>query len=260
MGKLLRVRALIGAAALAWAAVNVPATAQGQQAQYSAADIQAGNRLYGLQCAICHGQNGDSINGVNLSRSQFRRASTDNDIRNTVTTGVTAAGMPPFRFQPAELNALVAFIRSGFDRTGAAFRVGDARRGQTIYEGKGGCASCHRVNGKGVRTAPDLSDIGAVRQPAAIQRSLVEPNAAMLPINRPVRIVTRDGRTIQGRRINEDTFTVQLMDGQERLVSLEKTNIQNYEIRQTSEMPSFAGKLSTDEIADLVAYLISLKG
>ena len=82
----------------------------------------------------------------------------------------------------------------------------------------------------------------------------------MLPINRPVRIVTRDGRTIQGRRINEDTFTVQLMDREERLVSLEKENIRDYEIGQTSDMPSFAGKLSTDEIADLVAYLISLKG
>src|SRR3954468_6667087 len=113
MGKLLRVRALIGAAALAWAAVNVPATAQGQQAQYSAADIQAGNRLYGLQCAICHGQNGDGINGVNLPRNHFRRASTDEDIRNTITNGVAAAGMPPFRLQPAELNGLVAFIRSG---------------------------------------------------------------------------------------------------------------------------------------------------
>ena len=42
----------------------------------------------------------------------------------------------------------------------------------------------------------------------------------MLPINRPVRIVTRDGKTIRGRRLNEDTFTVQIIDEQERLLSI----------------------------------------
>jgi len=245
---------------LACVLVQIPASAQGQGRQYSAADIQAGGRLYGTQCAICHGQNGDGINGVNLPRNQFRRVSTDDDIRNTITDGVAAAGMPPFRLQPAELNGLVAFIRSGFDRAGTPFRVGDAGRGQAIYDGKGGCAACHRVNGKGARTAPDLSDIGSQRQPAAIQRSLVEPNAAMLPINRSVRIVTADGRTIRGRRINEDTFTVQLIDQQERLVSLEKSSIREYEIGKSSDMPSFAGKLTDAEIADLLAYLVSLKG
>lgn len=260
MGKLRRAGVLVGAAALACAALDVTATAQQQSRQYNAADIQAGGRLYGLQCAVCHGQNGDGINGVNLPRNQFRRASTDDDIRNTITNGVAAAGMPPFRLQAGELNGLVAFIRSGFDRTGATFKVGDARRGQALYDGKGGCATCHRVGGKGARTAPDLSDIGSVRQPAAIQRSLVEPNSAMLPINRTVRIVTNDGRTIRGRRINEDTFTVQLIDQQEHLLSLEKSGIREYEIGKTSDMPSFAGKLSDAELADLLAYLVSLKG
>ena len=260
MSKLRRAGAFLGAAALVCAALGITATAQEQNRQYNATDIQAGGRLYGLQCAICHGQNGDGINGVNLPRNQFRRASTDDDIRNTITNGVAAAGMPPFRLQAGELNGLVAFIRSGFDRIGAPFKIGDARRGQAIYDGKGGCATCHRVNGKGSRTAPDLSDIGSVRQAAAIQRSLVAPNAAMLPINRSVRIVTTDGRTIRGRRINEDTFTVQLIDQQERLVSLDKSDIREYEIGKTSDMPSFSGRLSDAEIADLLAYLVSLKG
>src|ERR1043166_9149568 len=104
MGKGYRAGAFMGAAALAWVVLNMPAAAQLQGRQYSAAEIQAGNRLYGAQCAICHGQNGDGINGVNLPRNQFRRASTDDDIRNTITNGVAAAGMPPFRLQPAELN------------------------------------------------------------------------------------------------------------------------------------------------------------
>jgi mono/diheme cytochrome c family protein len=82
----------------------------------------------------------------------------------------------------------------------------------------------------------------------------------MLPINRPVRAVTRDGRTIRGRRLNEDTYSVQLIDDQERLVSLMKTDLREYEVGTTSPMPSFAKTFNGDELANLVAYLLSLKG
>ena len=241
-----------------WLAGSAEAAAQ--TAQYSTADIQRGYRLYSSQCALCHGNNGDGIAGVNLPRQQFRRAATDADIRNTISTGVASAGMPPFKLQPAELSALVAYIRSGFDLGGTPFRVGDAARGKAIYDGKGACATCHRVNGNGPRTAPDLSDIALLRQPAAIQRSLVEPDKGMLPINRSIKIVTRDGRTIRGRRLNEDTLTIQLIDENEKLVSLEKSQIQEFEAGTASGMPSFARKLTENEIADLLAYLISLRG
>jgi putative heme-binding domain-containing protein len=243
-----------------FAAAPARALAQVEDHQYRTEDIQTGSRLYGAQCALCHGQNGDGVAGVNLARQQFRRASSDDDIRNTITTGVTAAGMPPFRLQPAELDGLVAFIRSGFDRSATPFKLGDAGRGKAVYDSKGACASCHRVAGNGPRTAPDLSDVGAIRQPAAIQRSLLEPSRAMLPINRPLRIVTRDGRTIRGRRVNEDTATVQLIDEGERLVSLSKSDIREFELGTASGMPSFAGKLTDEEVADLLAYLLSLKG
>jgi putative heme-binding domain-containing protein len=243
-----------------FAAAPERASAQVEDHQYGTEEIQTGSRLYGAQCALCHGQNGDGVVGVNLSRQQFRRASSDDDIRNTITTGVAAVGMPPFLLQPAELDGLVAFIRSGFDRGATPFKVGDAGRGKAVYDSKGACAACHRVAGKGARTAPDLSDVGAIRQPSAIQRSLLEPNRAMLPINRPVRIVTRDGRTIRGRRVNEDTATVQLIDEGERLVSLSKSDIREFELGTASGMPSFAGKLTDEELADLLAYLLSLKG
>jgi putative heme-binding domain-containing protein len=236
------------------------AGAQTQDHQYTSADIEAGSRLYVAQCALCHGPNGEAVTGINLRRGQFRRVSSDDDIRRVIATGVPDAGMPAFTFAPRELDALVAFIRAGFDVTGTAVRIGHAASGQALFNGKAGCATCHRVDGQGPRTAPDLSDIGAVRTPAALQRALLEPSQAMWPINRPVRAVTRDGRTIQGRRLNEDTFTVQLIDEQERLVSLVKADLREYEVGATSPMPSVAGTLTSDEIADLVGYLLSLKG
>lgn len=236
------------------------AAAQAANQQYSAASIQAGFKLYGQQCALCHANGGEGVAGISLPRQQFKRASSDADIKNTITNGVAAAGMPPFQFQPAELDALVAYIRSGFDISGEPFTVGDAARGKTVYDGKGGCAQCHRVRGDGSRVAPDLSDIGMLRKPSGIQRSLLEPTAGMLPINRPVRIVTRDGRTILGRRLNEDTQSVQLIDREERLISLLKADISQFELGMISEMPSYAGRLTQDEVADLLAYLLSLRG
>ena len=83
---------------------------------------------------------------------------------------------------------------------------------------------------------------------------------SMLPVNRPVRAVTRDGKVITGRRLNEDTYTVQLIDEQEHLVSLTKTDLLEYTVLKTSSMPTYQDKLSAQELADLEAYLLSLKG
>lgn len=233
---------------------------QDHPGQYSAIDIETGSRLYAAQCALCHGANGDAVAGLDLRRGQFRRATSDRDLARVIATGIPDGGMPGTTLQPSEMDGLIAFIRAGFDVSGTAVKVGDAEQGKALFEGKGGCASCHRVNGKGPRVAPDLSDIGAIRTPAALRRSLVDPTSAMLPINRPVRVVTRDGRTIRGRRLNEDTYTLQLIDERETLVSLVKADLREYELAKTSPMPSVAKTITGDELADLVAYLLSLKG
>ena len=167
--------------------------------------------------------------------------------------------MPPFKLQPAELDGLVAFIRAGFDVSGMVVKIGDAGRGKALFDGKGACGTCHRVNGKGPRVAPDLSDIGGARSPAQLYRSLTDPVTQMMPINRPVRILTRDGRTIRGRRINEDTFTVQLIDEQERLLSLDKADIRELSSRKPHRCLRLRRSRKTNwRMSSL--YLLSLKG
>jgi hypothetical protein len=81
----------------------------------------------------------------------------------------------------------------------------------------------------------------------------------MLPINRPVRIVTKRGTAIQGRRLNEDTLTVQVIGEDQRLWSIAKSDIRVFEIDTKSPMPAYAGRLTPEEIADLVAYLLTLR-
>jgi putative heme-binding domain-containing protein len=169
--------------------------------------------------------------------------------------------MPAFRLAAADLTGLVAFIRAGFDaNANVGVTLGDAARGRVLFETKGNCLSCHRLNDTGKFTGPDLTEIGRLRTPAALQRSLIDPTASMLPINRPVRAVTRDGTVITGRRLNEDTYTVQLMTAEGRLVSLVKGELKEWTVRTSSTMPAYKDTLSSSEIADLVSYLVSLKG
>src|SRR5213593_2525406 len=186
-------------------------------AQYSQADVEAGYNLYNANCITCHGANGDSIPGVNLRTNQFKRVVTDADLNRLIQTGTPGTAMPPGRYTTADLAGLVAYIRSMRDFATAPAR-GDAVHGQTIFEEKGNCTNCHRVNGKGSQVAPDLSDIGAIRSPDALERSLIDPSGSMLPLHGYIHPVARHGKVPTGRRLNEDTYTVQLPDTAERLV------------------------------------------
>src|SRR5262249_19934609 len=152
---------------------------------------------------------------------------------------------------------IVAYLRNmnTIDRGSAT--LGDPAHGRTVVEGKGTCLRCHRVGAEGSRVAPDLSDVGATRSAGSLLRSLTDPTSQMMPINRPVRAVLRDGKVINGRRLNEDTYTVQLIDDQERLLSLTKGELREYTILTTSPMPSFKSTLTAGELADVVAYLLS---
>ena len=228
--------------------------------EYAPADIAYGARLYDAQCTTCHGATGDGVGGVDLRSGRFRNAVTDQDLMRVVTTGVPGTGMLAFKLDAAELTGIVAFLRNmnAFDR--GSVKAGDTARGRALFDGKGACARCHRVGSQGALTAPDLSDIGAARSAGSMLRSLTDPTSQMMPINRPVKAVTRDGKAVSGRRLNEDTYTVQLIDDQGRLVSLVKSDLREYTIATVSPMPSFGATLTQDELADVVAYLLSLKG
>jgi putative heme-binding domain-containing protein len=234
--------------------------AQGHAGQYEDADISFGARLYADNCSTCHGANGDDVPGVNLRSGQFRNASSDRDLRALITRGLPDTAMPPGQYNGAELTGLIAFLRTMGDVDPGTLVLGDADRGRALFTGAGECLSCHRRGGQGSRLGPDLTDIGTARSAGALERSLTDPDGAMLPVNRPIRAVTRDGRVITGRRLNEDTFTVQMIDQDERLVSLEKADLQEFTVLTDSPMPSYGDRLSETELSDLIAYLLTLRG
>src|SRR5580704_12429461 len=190
----------------------------GQQ-RYLSSDVENGSRLYRNNCYACHGPEGASIPGVDFRRGQFKRASSDEDLLRVIAGGVPGTAMPPTNVTDSQRLALVAYIRSLHDSAASSVGTGDAARGRALLEGKGGCLTCHRINGKGSRTGPDLSEVGAIRAAAYLERSILAPNESVLPEHRSVKVVTRQGVTITGRRLNEDTHTLQVIDGDERLHS-----------------------------------------
>ena len=228
--------------------------------QYPDVDIAHGATLYAARCVTCHGAQGDAIGGVNLRSGKFRNAITDTDLARFIRAGSQAAGMPPFPLDNADMAGIVAYLRNMNRFDAATVKGGDAARGRAIFDGKGTCRTCHRVGADGSRVGPDLSDIGSIRSPGSIQRSLLDPSSQMMPINRPVRVTKKDGTVINGRRLNEDTYSVQLIDDRERLHSILKADVREYTIAKTSPMPSYKGTLTSDELADLLGYLVSLKG
>ena len=220
--------------------------------------IEEGRTIYGAVCANCHGPDGNLIGGIDFSRGQFRRPYSDQELSQIVRRGIPGTPMPPTEMPDAQTSRVVAYLRSmstGLRETTAA---GDRGRGRTLFEGKGTCQSCHMANGQGGRRGPDLSAIGAVRRAAELERSILDPAAEVLPQNRSFRVVTRDGRTVEGRLLNQDTFTVQILDGEGQLRSFDKTSLREHGFIDTT-MPSFRGKLDSRELADLVAYLTSLR-
>lgn len=249
--------------ALGFFVLHAPvARAQGQDRApvYYPADIQYGAQIFATQCTACHGTSGDLIPGVNFRAGTFKRVVTDNDLRATITTGVPGTAMQPFAFGASELTGIVSYIRNMGSAEAKGALIGNAANGKALFTGAGNCSSCHAINGKGPRVAPDLGDIGTLRTADLLHRTLLDPAGTLLPANRSVRAVTKDGKTVTGRRLNEDTYSVQLVDEQEHLVSLNKSELRDYSVLKSTPMPSYKDKLNAQELADVEAYLLSLKG
>jgi hypothetical protein len=95
---------------------------------------------------------------------------------------------------------------------------------------------------------------------AEIELSILDPNAEVLAQNRYYRVTTKSGKTITGRLLNEDSFSIQILDTKERLLSLQRTDLRTAGFLSESPMPSYRDKLSKSERDDLITYLASLKG
>jgi putative heme-binding domain-containing protein len=233
----------------------VPALAQ----HATAFDVEDGRRVYQASCANCHGPDGNLIAGMDFGRGTYRRAYSDDELAALIVAGIPSTPMPPnptmSREQALRVVDYLRAMGAGRETTGD----GDARRGRALFEGKGECRDCHAVRGEGSRVGPDLTRIGLVRRAGELERSLLEPEAEVQPENRFYKVSPKNGPPVVGRLLNRDTFTVQLIDLDERLRSFQIADLREHGFDATP-MPSARDKLSMQEIADVVSYLSSLRG
>jgi cytochrome c oxidase cbb3-type subunit III len=232
--------------------------------------IAAGKMIFQGTCAGCHGVDGSGAMGPNI---QGVAASLGPEgLFTVIHNGVFGSGMPSFAELGDQKIWQVIDYLSSLGPGGSMVGVGDAQKGKAAYDAND-CSSCHMIAGQGGDKGPDLSKIGAERSPSFLRSVLLDPGANLPQTDDALqerqsypkyvmdRAVLKDGSVIEGMRVNEDSFTIQLRDAKGEIHSIQKSKVQKLEAEPgKSFMPSYKGKLSDDQLNDLVAYLSSLGG
>jgi putative heme-binding domain-containing protein len=228
---------------------------------------QQGAAQFRQDCVFCHGVNArGGVRGPDLTSGVWAHGGSDAEIARTINNGVPGTQMPANHLSDAETAQIIAYLRT--QQQPAAAPVGEAHRGESLFFGGAKCSGCHMVGGRGGRLGPELTTVGSSRPRAYLVESVREPNRQLSQtpgvsgdlIYDTVVAVTRDGKTITGVAINEDTFTVQLMDMSERIQSLDKKSLKSIRHEHRSLMPAYtADLLNENDLNDVVAYLQSLR-
>lgn len=145
----------------------------------------------------------------------------------------------------------------------AALGNGDAERGRKIFHTNLSlrCNACHKVgNSGGGFIGPDLSDIGGRSpDPEYLLESLIVPNAKIVDGFQTMVVTLQDGKFHSGTLVSEDKDKVVLAQMAGGEVSVPVVDIKERVLSPVSTMPPVGAIFSVQEIADLVAYLQSLK-
>jgi len=239
---------------------QTPAAESTRQANLTPQDLIRGKQLFEAQCAPCHGIRGTGGKGANLARPTLKHAADDAALFATIQNGIENTGMPAaWQMTDREIWLVVAHVRS-LGRVAVENLPGNREQGKALFAGRG-CIGCHIVGGVGGNLGPELTEVGARRSAERLRQCLLEPGQALPDGFVMVRAVRRDGSVLEGIRVNEDSFTIQLRDLANRFYSLRKQQLQTLEYNpDATPMPSYRDKLSGVELEDLVAYLASLRG
>jgi cytochrome c oxidase cbb3-type subunit 3 len=228
-----------------------------------------GKALFEGACAVCHGVDGSGASGPNIRHAAARLG--PDGIENLIKVGSIGSGMPTFgQLGDVKIRQIVDYVMS-FDQEGAGMMPGEPEKGRAVYSSQN-CSQCHIVDGRGGNLGPDLSSIGTVRSFGSLRTAIVSPGSKLptdaLLAERAqfrayvmLRALTKNGREITGMRVNDDTFSVQLREGNGEIVSLRKLDLRTLEeLPAKSFMPNYKDTLSDTQVNDLVGYLASLGG
>ena len=230
-----------------------------------APDQDRGKRLFEGHCGRCHGMQGGGGTGANLRRAKLDRAPDDVRLFDLIRDGIPESGMPSaWAISDNEVRDVIAYVRA-LGRVAPEPLPGDPAKGKLVYR-TADCGNCHIIAGEGGSLGPELTDVGARRGIEFLRDTLLHPGKDRALTkdgyanHLPVLAVKKDGRVLTGIRVNEDTFTIQLRDANNRFHSLRKSDLEEQQKLDVSVMPAYEKALSQSDIEQLVAYLASLKG
>lgn len=207
--------------------------------------------------------------GPNIQGIPFRLGA--DPVKAIIKNGMSGGGMPAFAGQldDPQIQQIVDYLLT-LQHKDAATVTGDAARGKDVYNASG-CASCHTIAGQGGDAGPELTDVGSRRGAGYLKTAVLYPGTD-LPQEHVfvesggqldylfIHLVTKDGKAYDGTRAAEDSFRIVIKDARGRFFSFRKADLRTLDKEPgKSVMPSAKGKLTDDQVNDLVAYLASLK-
>ena len=222
-------------------------------------DLKTGQKIFESQCALCHGQTGTGGRGPSLVTPVLNRAPDDDSLRKLISNGIEPEMPAAWQLNPRETASVAVYVRS-LGAIAPEPVPGNPTRGAELYRQRG-CAGCHIIHGDGEGFGPELSGIGAKRNAAHLRKTLLEPGESLPEGFTYLSLKPAGSSTVRGILVNEDSFTVQVKDGQGRFHSFRKSELQ--ELRRLlyeTPMPSYRDKLAAAELDDLVCYLAGLRG
>jgi cytochrome c oxidase cbb3-type subunit III len=238
---------------------------------------KAGEYEFRINCALCHGLGAHGGGrGPDLTRAQKKHAHSDSDMFQIISNGIPGTAMPAngtngqgVGMTDEEIWQIITYIRSQ-EVDASAKTTGDAAHGKALFYGDGNCSMCHMVEGKGGRMGPDLTGVGGSRTREAMIESIRNPSRRLawglteatkeFPQEyESVTVVTADGKQLKGVILNEDSFSVQMMDSGEHVHLLQKDKLKSFQKSRESAMPKYTTDVLSDkEVEDIVAFLATV--
>lgn len=238
---------------------------------------KAGEYEFRINCALCHGLGArGGGRGPDLTRAVKKHTHNDAEMFQVISNGIPGTAMPAngtngqgVGMTDEEIWQIIAYIRSQ-EVKAPARTLGSAARGKELFYGDANCSLCHMVEGKGGRLGPELTGVGGSRTHEAIVDSVRNPSRRLawglteatkeFPQEyESVTVVTADGKEIRGVTLNEDSFSAQIMDANEKIHLLDKSTLRSFKKSRLSAMPKYGSDVLSDkDLEDIVAFLVSV--
>jgi cytochrome c oxidase cbb3-type subunit III len=236
-----------------------------------------GESQFRANCAFCHGLGArGGGRGPDLTRTQKRHGTSDADLFRTINEGVPGTAMPPngatqqgVGMTEEEVWQVITYIRS-VEKKASAQASGNAEHGKELFFGTAACSTCHMIRGKGGRLGPDLTTMGSARSTDYLVESVRNPSRrlaqgiseAMKEFSQEyltVTVVDASGQKYKGTVLNEDNFTLQMIDTRDQLRLFQKNELKSLEESRESLMPPYDQKMLPDkDLQDITAFLLAL--